>query len=290
MKTKVLFFVWAFLLSISALAQGPGALGPFVPRIDAVLPDHSGSWYVEDEPGWGVIINKVEEYQVAGWLFIYDLEGEPFWLELQGQTAGWTAYGDIYHHSGLRYTHLKEDQPRVTEKWGEWYMSFTGCDSADFDLYQNQPAWIEDGEVPGVNKRLIRLTYIDSLECAGFPEGISTGPVTWGVSFDGSLIDHGALLYPSGHFEYYDIGTECLWHGRITLDSPSVYAMEMEAISCSMEPPPFSGLGASYSSEEVCFENDPNQCTVYDEVLRFTATEGAEGYQQVIFLRNADWE
>jgi hypothetical protein len=191
MKTKVLvlrdlLFAWLLLASSTVAAM------EYFP-IDAIVADYSGSWYVAEEPGWGVIINVLEESRTAGWLFVYDEEGVPLWFELRGENSGSHITGLLYYHSGLRYSHLKEDQPRETKEAGTWDIHFLGCDTAIFEMQPQVPELIDSSE--SITKDLIRLTYVHSLNCGDFAEE-ALG--YWEFSFNREPDLWEAYVHPSG--------------------------------------------------------------------------------------------
>jgi hypothetical protein len=277
-----LFFAWLLLASTTVAAMEHFSL-------DAIVADYSGSWYVAEEPGWGVIINVLEESRTAGWLFIYDEEGDPLWFELQGDNFGSSIIGPLYYHSGLRYSQLKEDQPRETKEAGTWNIQFFGCDTALFDMQPQVPDLIDSSA--SITKELTRLTYVHSLTCEDFAEE-AVGD--WAFTFNGDPDLWDATVHPSGVFimseeneqEPFD---ECVWQGRITFDDwletgsapERLLRLNMSEEYCDEERA-VTAEGFLNVNEEVCL-GDETPCDVYDEVLNFVDHSGTE----YIFMRNS---
>ena len=273
-----LFFAWLLLASTTVAAMEMYSL-------DAIVADYSGSWYVAEEPGWGVIINVLEESRTVGWLFIYDEEGVPLWFELQGENDGSHISGPLYYHSGLRYSHLKEDQPRETEEAGTWDIQFFGCDTALFDLQPQVPDLIDSSA--SITKELTRLNYVHSLTCEDFAEE-AVGD--WEFTFDGDPDLWAAYVHPSGVFVMAELFLDdCNWQGRITphdqlqtgSESEKLLLLNMREDNCDNERA-VTAEGFLTENEEVCLGNE-TPCEVYDEVLNFVDHSGTE----YIFMRNS---
>lgn len=281
MKTKALvlrdlFFAWLLLASTTVSAM------EFHP-LDAIVADYSGSWYMAEEPGWGVIINVLEESRTVGWLFIYDEEGEPLWFELDGENLGSHISGPLYYHSGLRFSHLKEDQPGETKEAGTWDIQFFGCDTALFEMQPEVPELIDSSA--SITKELTRLTYVHSLTCEDFAEE-AVGD--WEFTFNGDPDLWMAYVHPSGVFVMAEeIGDECVWQGRITFDDllqtgsepERLLRLNMSEEYCDEERV-VTAEGFLKEDEEVCL-GDETPCEVYDEVLNFVDRTGTE----YIFMR-----
>jgi hypothetical protein len=257
---------------------------------DAIVADYSGSWYVAEEPGWGVIINVLEESRTAGWLFIYDEEGEPLWFELNGDNFGSHISGSLYHHSGLRYSHLREDQPRETTEAGTWDIQFLGCDTAIFEMHPQVPELIDSSE--SITKDLVRLTYVHSLTCEDFAEE-AVGD--WEFSFNGDSDLWLAYVHPSGVFvmdDFPELESDgvCIWQGRITFhdwlqtgpEPERLLLLNMREDGCDGERA-VTAEGFLNVNQEVCLGNGTS-CEVYDEVLNFVDHSDTE----YIFIRNLE--
>ena len=287
MKTKAfvlrdLFFAWLLLGSTTVAAM------EFYP-LDAIVADYSGSWYVAEEPGWGVIINVLEESRSVGWLFVYDEEGQPLWFELSGENLGSHITGPLYYHSGLRYSHLRDDQPREMLEAGTWDIQFLGCDTAIFEMDPQVPELIDSSA--SITKDLIRLTYIHSLKCGDFVEE-AVG--NWEFTFKGDTDLWAAYVHPSGVF-VMDIfpgnpDAMCTWQGRITFhdwvqtdsEPAKLLLLNMKEEGCDDERA-ITAEGFLNENQEVCLGNQTS-CEVYDEVMNFVDHSGAE----YIFMRDVE--
>ena len=284
MKTKVLvlrdlLFAWLLLASSTVAAM------EYFP-IDAIVADYSGSWYVAEEPGWGVIINVLEESRTTGWLFVYDEQGEPLWFELSGDNSGSHITGLLYYHSGLRFSHLEEDQPRETKEAGTWDIHFLGCDTAIFEMQPQVPELIDSSE--SITKDLIRLTYVHSLNCGDFAEEAKG---YWMFSFNRDPGLWEAYVHPSGVFVTDKSPgvpeATCVWEGRITFldwlqtgsELEKLLLLNMRADGCENEGT-VTAEGFLNANQEVCLGNG-TPCEVYDEVLNFMDDSGTE----YIFMR-----
>ena len=273
-----LFFAWLLLASTTVAAM------EYFP-VDAIVADYSGSWYVAEEPGWGIIINVLDESRTAGWLFVYDEQGQPLWFELSGENSGSHISGLLYYHSGLRYSHLKDDQPRETTEAGTWSMEFLGCDTAIFEMEPQVPELIDSSE--SVTKDLIRLTYVHSLNCGDFAEE-AVG--NWEFTFNGDPDLWAAYVHPSGVFVIEESPADddfCTWQGRITFhewlqtgsEPEKLLLLNMREVACDGERA-ITAEGFLNKNQEVCLDNQ-TPCAVYDEVLNFMDHSGTE----YIFMR-----
>lgn len=286
MKTKVLvlrdlLFTWLLLASSTVAAM------EYYP-LDAIVSDYSGSWYVAEEPGWGVIINVLDESRTAGWLFVYDEEGLPLWFELSGENSGSYITGSLYYHSGLRYSHLKEDQPRETKEAGTWEIQFLACDTAIFEMQPQVPELIDSSE--SITKDLIRLTYVHSLNCGDFAEEAVGG---WTFTFNRDPDLWEAYVHPSGVFVIEESPWDddyCAWEGRITFlewlqtgpEPEKLLLLSMREVDCDGERA-VTAEGVLNEDQEVCLDN-VTPCEVYDEVLNFMDDSGTE----YIFMRTLE--
>ena len=283
MKTKVLvlrdlLFAWLLLASSTVAAMEYYSL-------DAIVADYSGSWFVAEEPGWGVIINVLEESRTAGWLFVYDEEGKPLWFELSGENWGSHITGLLYYHSGLRFSHLREDQPREMKEAGTWEIQFLGCDTAIFFMEPQVPELIDSSE--SITKDLVRLTYVHSLQCGDFVEE-AVGGWSFTLNRDPELWE--AYVHPSGVFVIEETPWDddyCAWEGRITFhewlqtgpEPEKLLLLNMREVGCDGERA-VSAKGFLKENQEVCL-GDVTPCEVYDEVLRFVD----DSLTEYIFMR-----
>ncbi len=284
MRTKALvlrdlFLAWLLLASSTVVAM------EYYP-VDAIVADYSGSWYVAEEPGWGVIINVLEESHTAGWLFVYDEQGVPLWFELQGENDGSHITGLLYYHSGLRYSHLREDQPRETKEAGTWDIEFLGCDTAIFHMEPQVPELIDSST--SITKDLVRLTYVHSLTCEDFAEE-AVGE--WDVKFSDYPELWFGYVHPSGIFalDTHTEGEDCIWKGRITFhewletgsEPEKLLLLKMREEGCDGELA-VTAEGVLTVNQEICLID--GSCEVYDEVVNFMDDSGTE----YIFMRTLE--
>jgi hypothetical protein len=284
MKTKapelrVLFLPWLLLASSAVWAAQPEPTSEANSGIPwpatEVYPAHSGSWYLPEEDGWGVILNVTDDFRAPGWWFTYDPDGSPVWFELDGNIMSNMVFGRILHHSGLRYLHLEEDQPsRIDDQWGQFEMVFVDCDSAVFTTWQQPPTWTGDEEP--VIKNLQRLTYISGHECSSIPTIAEQIAGDWLVDmYEGAYAELiSTTVDENGLFEYVDF-LACTWEGQIgsypedhlpPLATPD-YVLNIGAAWCGLGPVSYELYGTRFINYEACQQD--GVCKDWAEVMYF---------------------
>ena len=275
MKKFITFVSLFFLTSTSAeFVIYPNAF------LNAVHPDYSGSWYLNQEDGWGVITDWVEDNRLVGWVFTYDMEGTPVWLYLDGLTLESTWSGDVYYSSGLRYDHLKEDQPREQVEWGKFVMIFNECNQADFYLDQAGPQWAGDDR--GLDWNLERLTYMGNGTCEDFVPNVAG---RWRLIT--ALEEDTVTFFGDGSF-YLETESGCRMHSRISkADEDGELKMSVhDASECDPTDPgthytldgQYYGIG-EYCTENSCWERF---------VMEFLYTDEAGTEQFYRFIKHPD--
>ena len=219
-------------------------------------------------------------------MFIYDEQGEPLWFELSGENEGSHISGPLYYHSGLRYSHLEEDQPREIKEAGTWDIQFFGCDTALFEMQPEVPELIDSSA--SITKELTRLTYVHSLTCEDFAEE-AVGDWEFSLNGDPDLLL--AYVHPSGDFVIGEMPLLdtyiAYWQGRITFqdwietgpEPEKSLLLNIREEDCDGECA-VTAEGFLTENQEVCLGNE-TPCEVYDEVMNFVDLSGTE----YIFMR-----
>jgi hypothetical protein len=203
---------------------------------------HSGLWYDEARPGHGLSIEVLDADRMVAYWYAYHPDGTPMWLEILADVDGDTATGEAYHYSGMRFG-VFDPLDVVETPWGTVSITFEGCSAAH--LIYDSP--LSHGGVPfGTGEvDLVRLTYIDGLEC---PVSLKPGlygnytatfvsPVNDPPAMSSIMIhENGEIAYEARHGNRTEAALGRLW---ITGDS----TFEFEVDTASDEEGHFTSTG-----------------------------------------------
>jgi len=153
----ILKILFGFLLLFSASAQAMN-----------ITPSHSGSWYNPDQSGHGLSVEVINSETLLIYWNTYHPDGTPLWLMSVANIEGDTATGDAYYLTGMRFG-LFDPAPLTSQIWGELSLTFLGCNNAH--LSYDSPL-DHDGVAYGAGEvDLVRLTFIDGLNCRSLKQG-----------------------------------------------------------------------------------------------------------------------
>ena len=169
---------------------------------------HSGSWYDPDHSGHGISVEVVDDDTLVVFWFAYHPDGTPMWLLTEADIDGDTATRDA------------------------WYFSVTFLDCHNARLSYDSPM-SHDGIPFGAGEiDLIRLTFIEGLDCTtpavpekygNFSSGLELEP--WG----GWPINSFAWIAPSGTLAYQFVkngeAVE-IGYGQLTLTGETSFRFE----------------------------------------------------------------
>jgi hypothetical protein len=118
----------------------------------------SGHWYNPDQPGHGLSVTLAEPgFAVVVW-HVFDPDGKPVTLYIEGDVVGRTIEGIAYAPVGMRFGTFDPAQLQAPQ-WGTVEMSFDDCVHATLQWNASDPAF-GSGSMP-----LERLAFTEGLDC-----------------------------------------------------------------------------------------------------------------------------
>jgi hypothetical protein len=252
-------------------------------------------WYNHDQRGHGLSLEVLDTHETVGFWYLYDMDGEPFWLLLEGVNTGNRIEMTAYHFSGMVMNEWNPSTNSSTE-YGEVIIEFTDCNNAIMTAYSTELGTLMDA-FP-----LQRLTNIAGLGCRG-PE---PGPLTmtqlkgdWSVqhgefipfSWHGTVIESDGT-YSYGGGSYMDV---CAYSGQITIDEGSPPTVSITYTSddlCLPGETPFTKSGNYYENYVFCtydFGLMKPMCESRSQVMVFPSCSGEKELclddREIIFWR-----
>lgn len=120
----------------------------------------SGPWYNPAQSGHGLSISLVEQGRRAAVIWhVYDAEGEPLTLYVDGVVRGRDILGTAFAPRGMRFAEF-DPQALDLPEWGEVTIRFDTCESATLS-WTSTTEGFSDGSVP-----IVPLAPIESLPCS----------------------------------------------------------------------------------------------------------------------------
>jgi hypothetical protein len=134
----------ALLLPSLALAQLP--------------PGISGAWYNPAQSGHGLSIEILDDKRALAFWYVYDPQGNPLHLYLDGRIEGRRIEATAYAPRGMRFGSFRNADLELPV-WGEVALDFRSCDSALLQWDSDRP------EYGSGSSEIRRLTRISGLDC-----------------------------------------------------------------------------------------------------------------------------
>lgn len=129
------------------------------PPAFSIVPGITGAWYLPAQSGHGFNVEVLPNNVFLAFWYVYDNNGNNFYLLGQGTYAGDTATMDAYEATGGMFPPNFDKNKIVRTKWGTMTMRFSDCNNATV-----QWAPIVPGFTSG-SMALIRLTEIKGVSC-----------------------------------------------------------------------------------------------------------------------------
>ena len=125
----------------------------------------SGSWYNPAQSGHGVSIEVLDDTRAIAFWYVYDPDGRPVHLYIDGRIEGSTISGTAYQASGMRFGQFDPATLNL-DIWGQVEFAVRSCQSLDLRYRSNGPAGAAygDGEIA-----LTRLSQLRDLPCNPVP-------------------------------------------------------------------------------------------------------------------------
>jgi len=133
----------------------------------------SGHWYNSEQSGHGITLTLVDpSFAVMVW-HVFDTEGNPMTLYIEGDVSGRRVDGTAYAPGGMRFGLFDPDEYEAPV-WGEVTLEFDSCASAELSWDAEDPAF-GSGSMP-----FERLAYTHGIDCSlpppnELPAGLYTG-------------------------------------------------------------------------------------------------------------------
>lgn len=145
---------------MKSLTRSLACLALLLPALVAAQlpPGISGAWYNPDQSGHGLSVEILDEQRALAFWYVYDPEGNPVHLYLDGRIEGRRIEATAYAPRGMRFGSFRNADLRMPV-WGEVALDFSSCDRG---LLQ----W--DSDLPGYgsgSSEIRRLTRIAGLGC-----------------------------------------------------------------------------------------------------------------------------
>ena len=108
--------------------------------VDAAVPSGiSGTWYNAAQNGHGVSIEVIDETRVIAFWYVYDTNGQPVHLYIDGRINGRTISGTAYRASGMRFGQF-DPATLSLDIWGQVDLDVLSCQSVRMRYRGNGPA------------------------------------------------------------------------------------------------------------------------------------------------------
>ena len=129
----------------------------------------SGSWYNPAQSGHGLSVQVLNPESALLYWYVYDRDGNPFFLYIEGRIHGQRIDGVAYAPSGMRWGDF---DPQTLQKpvWGEVALEFSDCDNATLSWEANSP------DFGSGSMGVVRLSSVGTLSCQLAPVSESSLP------------------------------------------------------------------------------------------------------------------
>lgn len=142
----------------------------------------SGHWYNPEQPGHGVTLLLVRpDFAQAVW-HVYDPEGNPLTLVIEGEVSGHGMHGPVYAPRGMRFGEFDPNDNQVTV-WGEAAIEFSSCSRAELSWDASDSAYGEGSmelhRLAGIVGSDCTLPPVETAEFGRYSgEIVSSGPMS----------------------------------------------------------------------------------------------------------------
>jgi hypothetical protein len=186
----------------------------------------SGAWYNPVQNGHGVSIEVLDEQRALAFWYVYDGDGQPLHLYIDGRIDGSHIRGTAYRGSGMRFGQFDPATLSV-DIWGQVDIDIQSCSSLNLTYTSNGPAGAAygDGAIA-----MTRLSELKGLACV--PEPLPTG--LYQGSF--ALADNSQIPILVGAVD--EEGS--LWAAPLNIRSPRF-------VGSTLEPPVLTGVSVANS-------------------------------------------
>lgn len=128
----------------------------------------SGGWFNPQASGHGLSVQILDPERALVFWYVYDHEGKPFNLYIEGRIAGHRIDGVAYAPKGMRWGSFDPADLQMPV-WGEVGLEFSDCDTATLSWEADSP------DFGSGSMGVTRLSGIHALECR-FPSASALPP------------------------------------------------------------------------------------------------------------------
>ncbi len=121
-------------------------------------PGISGAWYNPQQSGHGLSIEILDDKRALAFWYVYDPQGNPVHLYLDGRIEGRRIEATAYAPRGMRFGSFRREDLELPV-WGEVALDFSSCDKALLQWDSDRP------EYGSGSSEVQRLTRISGLDC-----------------------------------------------------------------------------------------------------------------------------
>ena len=132
--------------------------------------EYSGMWFSPSQDGHGLILEVVygrdgfgSQNSVHGFWFTYDYEGNPLWLQLQGEMLGGDpkqVFVELYQYRGMRMREWNWNDV-IQTYFGSGRLEFQDCNTLHFKANHHQKTLMP--VPPAYNGKMVRLSNVSGL-------------------------------------------------------------------------------------------------------------------------------
>lgn len=244
-----------------------------------VRPEYSGMWYPPTQSGHGLSLEVLDRHRSAGFWYLYDRYGKPFWLLLEGYNVENRMELTAYYYEGMVMDEWDPDTNNVTV-WGHVTVEFHDCMHATVKVTRDT----FHGTINSYMSDMTRLTHIAGLECSGEPADLpppNPGSMEFFTEHEWNMLSphsntriSGIQIAPDGTFTvsgYFDC--EILFQVKTDWTGNSfeiTYAPTDDECTLPESDDPVTLFGELYEDHEVCYWNGTqNVCERMQEVVHF---------------------
>lgn len=140
----------------------------------ALPPGISGAWYNPAQSGHGVSVEILDAERALAFWFVYDQQGNPLHLYLDGRIEGRRIEATAYAPRGMHFGSFRNADLQMPV-WGEVALQFDSCERGLLQWNSDQPGYGSG------SSEIRRLTRISGLDCQLDANGAARAALLTGI-------------------------------------------------------------------------------------------------------------
>lgn len=190
----------------------------------AIPPGINGSWYDPEHPGHGLSIQIQDDGRAIAYWFVYDTQGNPIHLYVDGAIDDRTIRGPAYRAQGMRFGAF-DPATLSLARWGRVSIAFNSCNAASLTYYADDPSF-GSATIPLARLSQLATQRCDERELAPLPVGVYTGRYRQTTQFGRTTADYAVvgIVDPDGKVWAHDAERRIPGPGYFPFDVPAVIA------------------------------------------------------------------